>query len=177
MAMLQQARSAEAESAFRAALAADPSADQPRQALLGLLLEAGRRDEAEALLREGLEINPRQSKFAMVLARIQLDRGAQDEAIATLTSNLANAQWDPEFLAMSGAVMSRAGRYREAADMYQAALRIGPNNALWNVGLGVALRGDGHTREAAAAFTRARDIGTLSPELKTFVEQQLRDLK
>jgi MSHA biogenesis protein MshN len=175
MALLQQARSADAERAFRSALAADPSAESPRQALLGLLLESGRRDEAETLLREGLQANPRQSKFAMILARLQLDRGAQDQAIETLTASLPNAQSDAEFLAMDGAVMSRAGRYREAADMYQAALRIGPNNALWNVGLGVALKADGRSRDALAAFQRAHDIGTLTPDLKAYVEQQLRD--
>jgi MSHA biogenesis protein MshN len=177
MRMLQEAHSTEAESAFRAALAADATAEPPRQALLGLLLESGRRDEAETLLREGLAVNPRNSKFAMILARMQLDRGAQDDAIATLTSNLPNAQWDPEYLAMAGAILSRAGRHREAADMYLAALRIGPNNALWSLGLGVAFKGDGRTREATAAFQRARDIGTLSPDLKAFVEQQLLDLR
>jgi MSHA biogenesis protein MshN len=177
MKLLQEAHSAEAERAFRAALAADPKAEPARQALLGLLLENGRRDEAETLLREGLAANPRNSKFAMILARMQLDRGAQDEAIATLTSNLSNLQWDPEYLAMAGAVFTRAGRHRDAADMYQAALRMGPNNALWNLGLGVALKGDGRAREAAAAFQRARDIGTLSPDLKAFAEQQQLDLR
>jgi MSHA biogenesis protein MshN len=177
MRLLQEANSTEAERAFRAALAADPAAEPPRQALLGLLLESGRRDEAEALLREGLAVNPDNSKFGMILARMQLDRGAQDEAIATLTSNLPNAQWDPEYLAMAGAVFSRAGRHRDAADMYQAALRMGPNNALWNLGLGVALKSDGRAKEAAAAFQRARDIGTLTPELRAFVEQQLAELR
>jgi MSHA biogenesis protein MshN len=60
--------------------------------------------------------------------------------------------------------------------MYQAALRSGPNNALWSLGLGVALKSDGRPREAAVAFQRARDIGTLSPDLRVFVEQQLLDL-
>jgi MSHA biogenesis protein MshN len=177
MKLLQEAHSTPAEEAFRAALAADPAAEPARQALLGLLLESGRRDEAEALLREGLAVNPRNSKFAMILARMQLDRGAQDEAIATITANLPNAQWDPEYLAMAGAVFSRAGRHRDAADMYQAALRARPNNALWSMGLGVALKADGRAREAAAAFQHAREIGTLSPDLRAFVEQQLADVR
>jgi hypothetical protein len=41
----------------------------------------------------------------------------------------------------------------------------------------VALKSDGRAKEAAAAFQRARDIGTLTPELRAFVEQQLAELR
>jgi MSHA biogenesis protein MshN len=151
--------------------------EQARQALLGLLLEGGRRPEAEALLQDGLRTDPRQINLAMLLARLQVDRGALQEAIDTLQTHLPNAQWSADYLAMTAAVMARASRNREAAQFYEAALRIGPNNAVWTMGLGLALRGDGRPREALVAFQRARDLKTLAPELQAFVERQIRDLQ
>jgi MSHA biogenesis protein MshN len=133
--LLQQGRAQEAEAAWRAALESDPSHEQARQALLGALLEKGRRGEAEALLQEGLQANPRQVDLAMLLARLQVDRGAQQEALATLQASLPNAQWSPDYLAMTAAVLARTSRHREAADLYEAALRLGPNNAVWTMGL------------------------------------------
>ena len=177
MSLLQQGRAQEAEAALRAALEADPSHEQARQALLGALLERGRRAEAEALLQEGLQANPRQVSLAMLLARLQLDRGAQQEALDTLLAALPNAQWSPDYLAMTAAVLARASRHHEAAALYEAALRIGPNNAVWTMGLGLALRADGQPQEALAAFERARDLKTLNPDLQAYVERQIRELK
>jgi MSHA biogenesis protein MshN len=177
MSLLQQGRAQEAEAAWRSALEADPSHEQALQALLGALLERGRRDEAEALLQMGLQANPRQVSLAMLLARLQLDRGAQQEALDTLLAGLPNAQWNPDYLAMTAAVLARASRHHEAAALYQAALRIGPNNAVWTMGLGLALRADGQPQEARAAFERARDLKSLNPDLQAYVEGQIRELK
>ena len=177
MSLLQQGRAQEGEAALRAALDADPTHEQARQALLGALLEQGRRPDAEALLQEGLRANPRQVSLAMLLARLQLDRGAQTEALDTLLAALPNAQWSPDYLAMTAAVLARASRHHEAAALYQAALRIGPNNAVWSMGLGLSLRADGQPREALAAFERARDLKGLNPDLQAYVERQIRELK
>jgi MSHA biogenesis protein MshN len=177
MSLVQQGHPQDAEGALRAALEADPGHEQARQALLGVLLERGRRTEAETLLQEGLAANPKQVSLAMLLARLQLDRGAQQEALDTLLAALPNAQWSPDYLAMTAAVLSRASRHREAAALYEAALRIGPNNAVWTMGLGLALRADGRPQEALAAFERARDLKTLNPDLQAFVERQIREIK
>lgn len=177
MGLLQQGRPQDAEAALRAALEADPAHEQARQALLGVLLERGRRAEAETLLEEGLATNPKQVSLAMLLARLQLDRGAQQEALDTLLASLPNAQWSPDYLAMTAAVLTRASRHHEAAALYEAALRIGPNNAVWTMGLGLALRADGRPQEALTAFQRARDLKTLNPDLQAFVERQIRELR
>jgi MSHA biogenesis protein MshN len=177
MSLLQQGRAQDAEAAFGAALEADAAHEQARQALLGVLLERGRRAEAETLLQEGLVANPKQVSLAMLLARLQLDRGAQQEALDTLLAALPNAQWSPDYLAMTAAVLARASRHHEAAALYEAALRIGPNNAVWTMGLGLALRADGRPQEALAAFQRARDLKTLNADLQAFVERQIREIR
>jgi MSHA biogenesis protein MshN len=113
----------------------------------------------------------------MVLARLQLDRGAQGEALQTLEAGLPHGQHSAEYLTMTAAVMTRAGRHREAAALYESALRLGPGNAVWYMGLGLALRADGRPRDALAAFQRARDLKALNPELQAFVERSVRELQ
>ena len=177
MALFQSGRTAEAEAAWRAALEIDPTAAAPRQALLGALLERGERERAEDLLEEGLRANPRQPKQIMLLARLQLDRGAQSDALRTLEQGLPHAQWNAEYLSMTAAVMSRVGRHRDAADLYASALRIAPGNAVWEMGRGMALRANGDRAQALGAFQRASQMPGLSPELRAFVERQIRELQ
>ena len=177
MQRFHEGRGDEAEAAWHAALATDPTHEQARQALLGVLLDGGRRIEAEALLAEGIQANPTHIALALVLARLQLDRGAQREALTTLEASLPHAQWSPDYLATTAAVVARASRHSEAAALYKAALRLEPSNAVWQMGLGMSLRADGREAEARSAFQRARDLKTLGPELQVFVDRQLRELQ
>ncbi len=177
MELFRGGRTDEAEAAWRAALDIDPAASAPRQALLGVLLERGEREWAEKLLQDGLRSNPRQPRQIMLLARLQLDRGAQTEALRTLEQGLPHAQWNAEYLSMTAAVMSRVGRHRHAAELYASALRIVPGNAVWEMGRGMALRADGQREVALAAFQRASQLQGLTPELRAFVERQVRELQ
>jgi len=177
MELFRGGRTDEAEAAWRSALEIDPAAAAPRQALLGALLERGERERAEKLLQEGLRVNPRQPKQIMLLARLQLDRGAQSEALRTLEQGLPHAQWNAEYLSMTAAVMSRVGRHRDAAELYASALRIAPGNGVWEMGRGMALRADGQRAQALAAFQRASQMQGLSPDLRAFVERQIRELQ
>lgn len=177
MTLFQSGRTDEAEAAWRAALEFDPTAAAPRQALLGALLERGERERAETLLQDALRVNPRQPKQTMLLARLQLDRGAQSDALRTLEQGLPHAQWNAEYLSMTAAVMSRVGRHRDAAALYASALRIAPGNAVWEMGRGMALRAEGERVQALAAFQRASQMPGLSPELRAFVERQIRELQ
>ena len=68
------------------------------------------------------------------------------------------------------------GRHREAAEHYQVALRTAPQNGVWWMGLGIALQAEKRSLEAAGAFQKALDSGTLSGELQGFVERKLKQL-
>jgi MSHA biogenesis protein MshN len=177
MSLLQQGRSGEAEMAWRSALTADSANEPARQALVGLKLERGQRDEAEQLLREAIQANPRPVRFAMLLARLELERGAQQQALETLEAGLPYGQSDAEYLATAAAVTARASRFGEAAKLYEAALRIHPGNAVWQMGLGMALRDDGRRPDALIAFRRARDLKLPKAELQAYVEGQVRQLQ
>jgi hypothetical protein len=54
---------------------------------------------------------------------------------------------------------------------------MGPGNAVWHMGLGMALRAEDRRPEALAAFERARDLKTLNPDLQAFVERQVHELQ
>ena len=173
----EEGRASEAETAWRGALETDPANAPARYALLGLMLERGQREEAQRLVQEGLIADPTQLKLRMMLARLQLDRGAQAEALRTLVVGLSDAQVGAEYLTTTAAVMARAGRNRDAADLYQRALDQAPGNPVWYMGLGLALRADRRPAEALAAFQRAREPKALAPELQAFVERQVRELQ
>ena len=68
-------------------------------------------------------------------------------------------------------------RYEEAVGHYQAALRAQPARAVWWMGLGMALQGQKRTTEAERAFGRARALPGLTPELRAFVDQRLKQLQ
>ena len=125
---LSQGRLAEAQDSFRQALTHNPAHIGARQGLFGLLLDAKRNADAEQLLRDGLKLNPNQSGFAMALARLQLDRGDANGAIDTLQGSAAGAQNSPDYLAFYAALLQRQSRHREAAEQYQAALKIAPRS-------------------------------------------------
>ncbi len=170
-------RAAQAEQLLREALSVSAVHEAARQTLLGLLVEQRRNADAESLLVEGQRQNPAQLGFAMALARLQVERADVDSALDTLQRSVGAGRDRPEFLAFQASLLARAGRQREAAQQYQAALRLSPQTGLWWMGLGVSLEADRRPGEAAEAFQRARDSNSLNAELTAFVDQRMRGLQ
>ena len=174
--LMQQGRSAEALSGYRAALQSDAKHDAARQALVALLLESQRSNEAEQVLQDGRKNAPEQIGFAMILARLQIQRGELDPAIATLENGLPQARQQAEYQAFYAALLQRKSRHREAVEHYQIALKSVPDRAVWLMGYGLSLQALARTDEAREAYQRALDSSTLSPELQSFVRQKLEGL-
>ncbi|QNA88892.1 tetratricopeptide repeat protein [Massilia sp. Dwa41.01b] len=168
---LQDGRVSEAIAGLQAVLRNNPKHEAARQTLVGLLIEAKREDEAMVQLQQALTLDPRQPAMAMLLARLQIERG--QPGIDTLLRTLPYASGKGEYHAFLGGALQRQGRYREAADQYQTALRSAPDNAVWWMGLGLALQAEKRNAEAADALRRASSLGTLNPELQAFVERKL----
>jgi MSHA biogenesis protein MshN len=175
---LQDGRMTETVAALEQALKLDPGHDAARQTLVGLLIEAKRPDEAMRHLQAGLALDARQPALAMLLARLQIEGGGS--GIETLMRTLPYAGNDTsrsaDYHAFLAGALEREQRHREAAEQYQAALRIAPANGVWWMGLGMALQADKRNAEALEAFQRARASGALSAELQVFVERRLQQL-
>lgn len=174
--LMQQGRVTDAMDRYQAALKLDEKLDAARHALIALLLENKRRDEAEQVLQEGLRISPEQSKFAILLARLEVERHAVPQALATLQKYLPYAGQQADYQAFLAALLQRQNQHQQAVVHYQLALQSAPNNAIWQIGYGVSLQALQRNVDAKAAFQRAFDTKTLSPELQAFVQQKLKAL-
>ena len=152
------------------ALAADPDHAGARQLAAVLMFEARRLDEAGALLRAGLDRMPQQPRLAYLLARLKAETGDADGALALLPAGTALAG---EAHGLRAAILARQGRYTEALPAYEAALRQDPSNATWWLGLGLALEANEQIDLARQALRRARALGTLRPDVQTYIEHKL----
>lgn len=147
-----------------------------RLVLFSLLVEQQRLDDAQVLLSESLARDPAQPHIATRLARLQFERGDVLTAEETLRRSAEAAAGNAEFRAFHAAVLQRLNRHKEAADEYQAAVRIVPQSGIWWMGMAISLEADGRTAEAKEAFLRAKASGALSEELISFVDQKLKQL-
>jgi MSHA biogenesis protein MshN len=175
--LVNQGRIAEGMDAFRSALQMDPAHETARQTLVALLLEAKRVDETAVVLQQGLLVNPENTGFAMLLARIMVERNDVSNALFVLQRHAAPPDRNPDFHAFAAALYQRLDRHKEAIDQYEAALRLAPASGVWWVGLGISLQAAERPNEALDAYTRAKSAGNLAPELLSFVDQRLRQLK
>jgi len=174
LASLQEGHVSEAISSLQAVVRSNPRHEAARQTLVSLLIENNRGDDAMTQLQQALSLDPRQPALAMLLARLQIERGKS--GIDVLLRTLPYATGNGDYQAFLGGALQRQGRLREAAEQYQTALRTSPGNAVWWMGLGIALQGDKRNAEAADAFRQAKALGSLSPELQAFVERRLGQL-
>jgi MSHA biogenesis protein MshN len=174
LASLQDGRVSTAMADLDRALEIDPRNEAARQTYVSLLLEQRRPDDAIRQLRLALGIDPRQPGLAMVLARLQLERGGP--ALQTLMTTLPHAAASADYQAFLAGVLQREGRHAEAAQYYQAALKLSPLNGVWWMGLGISLQADQHRAEAREAFSRARTGDGITPELLAFINRRIDQL-
>jgi tetratricopeptide (TPR) repeat protein len=66
---------------------------------------------------------------------------------------------------MLGTALKEAGRYRDAQEAYQKAVRAAPDNAWYHYNLGSAFLRDGQHDQAIGAFRDALRIGPARPEM------------
>lgn len=174
LASLQDARVNDAIAGLEQAVYLYPRHEAARQTLVSLLIESGRPAEAMRHMTFATSLDPRQVNMAMLLARLQLEHGGN--AAETLQRSLPYAESNADYRALVAGVLQRQNRHKEAADHYQAAVRLQPGNAVWWMGMGISLQADKRNAEAKIAFQRARDTGRLTPDLQTFVERRLQQL-
>ncbi len=167
----------EAVAHYQAALAASPEQAAARQALAVLLIEARRWDAAEQVLREGLEVTAAPAvrmSSTLTLARLLVERNQSAAALEVMERQAASGEKSAEYQGFLAVLLNRAGRAHEAAERYQAATRLAPDEARWWAGLGIALDADGQNAAAREAYLKAKSLPGLPPELAQHIEQRLR---
>ncbi|MBA5640192.1 tetratricopeptide repeat protein [Duganella sp. LX20W] len=171
---LQEGRNAEAMAELQRAVELAPRHEAARQTLVTLLIENHRTDEAIQQLQQALALDARQPDMAMLLARLQLENGGP--ALDTLLRTLPYAGDNAEYQGFVAGVLQRAQRHGEAAEHYQAALKLAPQKGVWWMGLGISLQAEKRLPEARVAYTRAKAAGGLTPELQAFIDRKLEAL-
>ncbi|UQV44723.1 tetratricopeptide repeat protein [Janthinobacterium lividum] len=79
-------------------------------------------------------------------------------AEAVLRSALQAAQQDTALLTCLGAVLCDQGKYREAVNLLETALKLGSTDCHTHYNLGVALAGLAKPRKAMAQFGKAQGL-------------------
>ena len=133
--------------------------------------------EAQAVLREGLRVIPENSAWAMLLARLQVETGDTAGARVTLDAALPYAKNRPDYHAFAGTVLQMQGRHKDAIAHYELAVGLSPDSGRWLTGLAISLEEEKRLPEAREAYRRALATGTLSPDLRAFVERKLAQLQ
>jgi MSHA biogenesis protein MshN len=160
--------------ALRSALRIAPTHAPARQALLALLMEQQRWADAETLALDGVGLMPQRSDWALLAARLMYERGEAAAALTLLDQYAGNARQNADYQVMRALLLQRANRNADAADCYQAALAIRPQEGRWWYGLGLALDADHREALARQAYEKARESNNLPAELRQAVERRLR---
>lgn len=159
---------------FKRALELDPELARARQGYLSVLVAAKRWDVARQVAEQGLELDPTQSGWANIVARLQFEQGDAAGAVQTLERFAVHAPHDADYQGLFAYLLQKQQRPAEAAERFRAALQVRPNEGRWWFGLGLSLEQAGNTASAKEAYTKAKAVGNLPPDMASAVEQKLK---
>ncbi len=149
---------AEAEAAYRRALAHDPANAEAVAGLARLLENDGKLVEADTLLRPALAAHPDDPRLAARMAALDAAEGKSAEAISLLTqlrSRDGQAAADPALTELLAHLELVSGDAAAAQGLYQALVDADWNNPRLLDDLGSALVRGGHFAQAQTVLTDA----------------------
>ncbi|MBI5784249.1 MAG: tetratricopeptide repeat protein [Rhodocyclales bacterium] len=182
----QQSRSAEKPAAPVAAAPAQPAQIDkrplapPANSAEGEYRKAlaayrqGRPNEAAEGFQNALRLDPRHVSARQALLSLLLEQRHWPEAQAAATEGLALVPAQPGWAMILARLQVEQGQLAEAEQTMAAHAAHGERSPDYQAFHGLLLEKLQRPQEARAAFTRARDLGNLPPELAAAVEQRLR---
>lgn len=150
-----------------------PSYLQARELLATVLLSDNRLDEANKVVDFGLQRMPHYAPYTNIKARILMNEGKIKQAIAMLNQASPEMETSPEYYALLAALYQQDEEYMLSAQLYHQLVKLDPANAIWWMGLGIALESAEKNNAALEAFQKASSAVGLSPEAKAYVQQQV----
>lgn len=170
MDLAEQGRDALALDAAVQSLKLDAQHLPARRLAVSLALAQNKLDVASSLIEEGLKLDPQDSELLVLHARRLAVAGANEQALTALQ---AIDRPSAEAQGLRAGLLAKTGHYAQAAQAYESALKVQPDNSTWWLGLGVALNAQGQQAMAREAFIRARKLGQLSPDVQAWLDQQI----
>jgi MSHA biogenesis protein MshN len=153
-----------------------PDFFQGRLSLASLLFEQGNTLRAQQLLEVGLQQRPLDPSYIELKARILISQGKSDSALKLLETVSPPLETHSDYHALVAALYQRLGQPQLAAQLYEQLLTLQPDNAVWWMGLGIALENSGKQSQALMAYSKADNSGSLNPELKIYIENRMHNL-
>ena len=149
------------------------------------LWRSGAREAAVNLLRKAISQAEREQSNAeekagsqsilppMVreLARMELAEGRGDRMLALLTQLEPVLASHADLWALRGNLAQRLGRYEASSQAYLAALEMRPEEPRWLLGAAVSYAAQGELARARELAERAKQSGTISPEVLAYLRQ------
>ncbi len=135
--------------AFTRARDADPTNPARHQNMAVALKNGGRFEAARAVFGEALRLRPGHAATLANLGSCLIEMNLFEEALAVLDA----AGEHPDALNNGGVALARLGRHAEAAERYQAALRLRPGNGDVTINLADALCAGGEDARAERLLT------------------------
>ncbi len=115
---------------------------------------------------------PRDSQLRMLLARTRLQLGDTAGAIATLEEQTPPLLLDSDYHALLAALYQQAGDWQRSAAVYRQLVALRPEQAAWQLGLGIALEQLGEDAEAAGHYRQAARGTTLDESARRFASER-----
>lgn len=174
---LQLGNIAAAEANFIQALVANPQLLDARVQLIDMLLKQNMLSKAETQLRQGLAITPDNTQLRKQYARLLLNAQRYTEAIDLLKARPVPAiVQDLEYHALLAALFQETNQFDAAADLYGRLLQVRPEQAVWWLGLAIAMDQSEKFDQARSAYERALAIPGLRPDLQKYIQSRLQVL-
>ena len=167
LALQEQGRLAEAEQAFRRAIAADPRYARARYNLGNVLRAQGRLAEAVASLRTALELQPSYPKAWNALGVALLESEDLAGAADCLRRAIQLAPRYAKALFNYGDLLARLDRWEEAIESLRRAIQADPGHAKAHARLGGLLVSRFQFGAAERAFLRVVEIDPGHAEART----------
>ncbi|MBP2299082.1 tetratricopeptide repeat protein [Azospirillum picis] len=169
VALHRAGRFADAETAYRAALDADPGRASPSHAdalhLLGLLLhQAGRSADALPLIKEALRLAPDFPSAWNHLGLVHETEQRHAQAALAFTRALSLRPDFPEALTHLGLLRQTGGRVTEALRLHRRSITLSVENAAAQANLGHAHELEGRNGQAIVHYRRALALQPNSPD-------------